>query len=173
MEKSLSIRRGNRVHKSTQNVITYIYCIERVYPKRLIPFVRITTIRNFSYFLWTTDFSGAIKILNTAISDHRYYFTSLRFFRSLLPEVFPKQNSWLLNLSLCLPGKICLQKLLFLLLVDFPTWFSSPLRLSFFSGVRLRRYPRWRKYSHSAQAAILARLLTSFCELKTISRFQV
>lgn len=119
IEKSLSIWRGNWVQKNRKKCY-YLNCIERVYPKWLTLFVHITTIRNF-FFFEQRIFCGAIKILNTAISDHRYYFTSL--LQILSSGGFPKQNSWLLNLSLSLFPR---QDMLARTSLSFPPWVFLP-----------------------------------------------
>lgn len=147
-----------------------------MYPKITINFLLVVQLfeTNFSMnngFLWCG------KILNTAISDHRYYFTSSRFFRSFLPEVCQnKIRNYRISLFSARIRVLAIPYFLFKIIPSQSLSRSFLSRLGFLLPVvnpAVRRYPRRRKYSHSAQAATLPRLLTSFCELKTISRFQV
>lgn len=156
--------------------------VERVYPKTLNSVLFVLQLFETLFY---SSFEQQILWCGKNTKHSNFRSQILRHFASLLQILssggLPKQNSWFLNFYLSLlfssfPARFVCKNFFFS--VRFSHVVSSPFRLSFSvfrkkNGVRLRRYPPRRKYSHSAQAAIFARLLTSFCELKTISRFQV
>lgn len=125
IEKSLSIRRGNRVQKNRKGY--YLNCVERVYPKWLMLSVHITTIRNFFFFL-NNGFLWCDK--NTKHSNFRSQI--LLHFASLLQILSSggfqnKIYDYLISLSL-FPRQDTLAKTSFIFPRGFP-----PLRLSFLS----------------------------------------